>query len=152
MSEPVEFNSTSPRIGLPFLFSGQAQKEFFVNEALARTDALVHCAVEGETPSPPANPVDGENWLVASAASGEWQGKGGQLACRQQGGWLLVEPFDGMRILNRSNGQDMRFFNGWQKAEAPVEPFGGSTVDSEARAAVASVIAALRALGVFPAA
>jgi hypothetical protein len=43
MSDPLTFENSSPRFGLPFLYVGQAQKEFYVNEALARHSiALCH--------------------------------------------------------------------------------------------------------------
>jgi len=43
MTDPITFDSTSPRFGLPLLFSGQVQKEVYLNEALSRLDGLTHC-------------------------------------------------------------------------------------------------------------
>ena len=54
----------------------QAQKEFVVNESLARIDALLHCAVEGVAAEPPGEPAEGECWLVADTPSGAWAGRG----------------------------------------------------------------------------
>ena len=150
MTDPFVFETTSPRFALPLLYAGQAQKEVFVNEAHALTDALMHCAVEGELSAPPATPVDGENWLVGAAASGDWTSQEGNLACRQSGNWLFIAPRDGMRLLDRTTGQERRFFGNWQIATTTAEPFGGSTVDLEARTAISSLIEALRASGVFP--
>lgn len=152
MSDPVIFESASPRFALPLLYVGQAQKEIFVNEALALTDALLHCTVAGESAAPPADPVDGENWLVAAAATGDWAGQDLSLACRQGGDWLFIPPRDGMRIFDLSTGQERLFFGSWRKASLPSEPLGGSTVDAEARAAVSDLISALQALGVLPSA
>lgn len=151
MTEPVTFPSASPRFSLPLLFAGQAQKEFFVNEAHALTDALLHCAIEGVADTPPAAPQDGTCWLVGTDPTAEWSGQAGDLAARQGGNWIFVTPRTGMRLLNRATGQDMRFTGSWQMPARPVPPTGGSTIDAEARAAIFSIISALTEAGVLPA-
>jgi hypothetical protein len=55
-----------------------------------------------------------------------------------------------MRVFDRGTGQILLYNDGWQRPAAPAEPSGGSTVDTEARAAIASLIAALGEAGVFP--
>lgn len=150
MSDPVNFDSATPRFSLPLLYAGQAQKEAFVNEALALADSLLHCTVEGEATSPPASPEDGETWLIAAGATGDWAGRDEALACRHAGGWTYVEPRDGMRIFDRASGQEQFYLGSWRKAADPGEPLGGTIVDGEARATIGALIAGLRALGIFP--
>mgnify|MGYP001045982694 CR=1 FL=1 len=150
MSDPFIFQSTSPRFGLPLLFAGQAQKEFFVNEAHALADALMHCAVEGELSVPPASPADGQAWLIGPAPTGEWSGHEGAIACRQAGNWLFVPPRDGMRLLDRATGQERRYLGEWKFPSVPLEPYGGSVIDAEARAAISDIIGALRTAGILP--
>jgi hypothetical protein len=152
MSYPVVFTSSTPRHEIALLFSGQAQKELTVNEALARTDALLHPAIEGEASDPPADPEEGECWLVGTGATGDWTGEDGKLACRQLGNWLFVAPRDGMQMLDKSSGQQVRYLGGWQVAEPPAEPAGGATPDAEARTAIVGLIDALRTAGIFGAA
>jgi hypothetical protein len=130
--------------------SGQSQKEFAVNEAHALTDALLHCAIEGEAGHPPEAPSDGECWLVSSPAAGEWAGHEGSIACRQAGLWLFIIPRDGMRIFNRSAAQDMRYCGGWHAPVTPASPSGGTTIDAEARAAIDALIETMQTAGFIP--
>ena len=150
MTDPISFTPATPRFALPLLFAGQSQKEFYVNEAHALTDALLHAACEGETADPPPAPIEGEAWLVASGAAGEWAGQDGKLASRQSGNWLFTAPGDGMRLFDRSTGQIIFYRDGWQRAAAHAPGSGGSIVDAEARAAVADLVAALVDAGIFP--
>ena len=89
---------------------------------------------------------------MATGAVGAWAGHDLSLACWQGGNWLFVEPRDGLRILDRSTGQEQVFFGSWRKASLPTEPLGGSTVDGEARLAINELITALQALGLLPSA
>lgn len=152
MTDPVSFVSASPRFKLPFLFSGQAQKEFFVNEAHALADMLLHPAIEGEAATPPVNPADGDCWLVAPAATAAWAGQDGKLACFQAGAWVFATPRNGMSMLDLSNGQMRRYVDGWQAAAQVTAPNGGTVQDAEARTAITGLIAALVAAGILPSA
>jgi len=150
MTDPFSFDSTTPRFSLPYLFTGQAQKEAFVNESLAIADSLLHCAVEGMSDTPPSNPADGQGWLVGGNPIGEWATKGGHLAFRQAGNWIYLAPRDGLRVLDRSTGQERVYCGTWKAPAAPILPTGGTVIDTEVRAALAAVVAALRETGVFP--
>lgn len=150
MTDPMQFESTSPRFALPLLYSGQAQKETFVNEAFARADALLHCSIQGETATPPAAPTDGENWLVATGATGEWAGQDQRLACFQAGNWIFIQPQDGLRVFDLSSQQEQLFSGTWRKASSFQEPSGGTIVDVEARAVISDLITTLQALGILP--
>ncbi|CDO36838.1 Protein of unknown function [Novosphingobium mathurense] len=152
MSDPVIFESNSPRFSLPLLYSGQSGKEVFVNEAFARIDAALHCSILGENTDPPENPADGDNWLISADATGEWAGYENAIACRQSGNWIFLAPHEGMRIFDRSSGQELLFFGFWRKGSILEEPVGGSTVDVEARASINEIIAVLQALGISPSA
>jgi hypothetical protein len=150
MTDPISFTSASPRYELPLLFAGQSQKEFYVNQAYARIDALLHAAIEGEANDPPASPDDGDCWLVGDAPTGAWSGHAGELACQEAGTWIFLAARDGLQVLNRSTGQLRLYRGGWTAPAAPAAPAGGTTVDSEARAAIAELIDALAAAGILP--
>lgn len=149
MPDPITFASASPRFALPMLFAGQAQKEFFVNEAHALVDLLLHPAIEGEADTPPTSPAEGECWLIGEAPTGAWLEHAGAIASYQAGSWIFAAPRAGLRVLDCSSGQEIRFRDGWHRPETPQEPVGGATVDSEARAAIAELIAALIATGIL---
>ena len=150
MSDPIEFQDKTPRLGLPLLYAGQSQREVFVNEAHALIDALLHGAVEGLANDPPPAPADGLNWLVASAPTGAWSGRTGAIAVRQGGNWLFVPPRDGMRLLDRSTGQALVHAGGWRKPARPPAPAGGGVVDAEARVAISQLISVLCDAGIIP--
>jgi len=151
MTDPVNFTSQTPRFGLPILFSGQAQKEFYLNEAHALIDSLMHPVVEGTFETAPEDPQPGECWIVGDDANGDWFDHGGEIACFQSGMWLFGKPVDGMRIFDRSTGTMLFYRNGWAGV-APVHlAEGGATVDAEARAAIAQLVQALTTAGLFPA-
>lgn len=149
MPDPIVFTSASPRLGLPLIFPGQSQKEFFMNEAHALVDALLHPAIEGESDAPPVAPEEGESWLVGGAPSGAWEDHAGELASYQAGSWIFAAARDGMAVLDRDTGQVIRFNGGWQRPAAPSEPDGGTTVDVEARAAIVGLIDGLVAAGIL---
>lgn len=150
MPDPL-YDSRTARFELPLLFAGQAQKEGFVNETTARIDAVLHGAIEGELAAPPAAPADGQAWLVGTGASGAWLDQTGKIAARQSGNWLFVTPRDGMKLLNRVTGQEIRYSGSWKSAVRPALPSGGAIIDVEARSAIAAVLAALTTAGIVPA-
>ena len=150
MTDPISFSTASPRFALPLLFAGQAQKEFFVNEAFARTDMLLHAAIKGEADTPPANPQPGDCWLVGDGATGAWSSRSGHLAGFAAGNWLFAAPRNGVCVYDEAAGQLRRYVDGWQAAEAVIPASGGATVDAEARTAIAGIIAALVAGGILP--
>lgn len=151
MSEPFTFDSATPRFALPLLFAGQAQKEFFVNEALLRSDLLLHCVVEGEAQTPPSAPTPGQAWLVAAAPQSLFAGQAGAVAGWTGAGWRFIAPREGMQVFDRSARCFRLFFGVWRRIVSPAGPTGGSVVDTEARASVARLLEALVSAGIFAA-
>lgn len=150
MPDIYTFSSTTPRFALPNLFAAQSQKEFTVNEALALIDAMLQPAVEGETNDPPANPENGECWLIGDAPTGDWSARPGQIACHQGGNWLFVLPVEGMTVFDKSLAQTVRHDGGWVRPSLIQAPQGGGTIDAEARAAISEIVMALQTSGILP--
>lgn len=159
---------TSARHDLPFLIPGQAQKEFFHNEALARIDIILCAAVENAGVAvPPTDPEPGQAWIVTSAAAGAFQGRVNQIACWTESGWRFVQAVPGMQAWNKVDDYFMIWTgDSWgagvirgssvniegkqiigERLPAIAAPAGGGVVDAEARAAIAALTAALKTHG-----
>ena len=158
------------RWGLPQLFAGQAQKEIFHNEALTRIDMLLHGAAESADENmPPSSPVEGQCWIVAEGAAAEWAGQARSVACWTEGGWRFVTPRAGLKLWLVDKGYSV-FYDGVGWRQEPVradglyvdglrvagerqpaipEPTGGIAPDAEARAAIGSILSALRNHGLI---
>jgi len=161
---------TSARFALPFILPGQAQKEAYHNEAISLIDAALHASVEaGPLATPPADPSEGESWIVADGATGAWAGKADALACWTGGGWRFVSPVPGMSAWNLDLGYWLHWSgNSWSDGILPAtalsiggqqvvgprlpdvpSPSGGTVIDAEARDAVDAVIATLKSHGLI---
>lgn len=159
---------TSERYALPLLQSGQAQKEVTHNSALARIDAFLHLAVESRVATaPPATPPEPGAWIVAAGATGTWAGHDGALALLDAAGWSFAVPRDGCVAFVRDEGVfAVRAGGVWRSDAWPVRGLaiggrtllasvpvtvapasGGIVIDVEARAAIAALTAAMRAMG-----
>lgn len=149
MSDPIIFDSATVRFELPLLFAGQAQKEFFFNEALTRTDLLLHAAIESEIAAPPTTPAVGSVWLVAASPTGAFAGHAHSLAGWTSGGWRFVVPTNGLRVFDKEIAAFRLYRGGWHKQVAPPEPIGGTAIDLEARASIAAILEKLVDAGVF---
>jgi len=151
MPEPVIFSSTTPVAGLPLLVPGQAQKEFFINQALSILDALCPQAVVASQNAPPAVVPDSACFRVTSPAIAAWAGKEDHLAVGIGGDWHFMAPRDVMQVFDSDAGHWMLFRSGWRTAVAPVISAGGSVIDTEGRAALIQLIEVLRHLGILAA-
>lgn len=149
MSDPITFPSSTPALGLPLLIAGQAQKEFYVNQALEVLDALYPHAVTASQSTPPATAPDGACYRVTSPASGEWSGRQDHIAVRIGGAWHFVAPLAGMLLFDRAVGLMLVFRSQWQVSSSPAVPTGGAVIDVQARTAIGAVIDALRTLGIL---
>ena len=160
----------TPRLALPFLAVGQAQKEFTHNESLQTLDLLVAGSVE-QPPlaNPPGSPSLGACYIVAPGATDEWAGKSQCVAAWTSGGWRFVPPVEGMLLYERTSGTWAAFRAGaWElgmaraaallidgqqvvgaRAGAIASPTGGTVIDSESRAAIDAILGALSQHGLI---
>jgi hypothetical protein len=88
--------TTTPNLVLPYLAAGQAQKHVTLNESLRMLDAIVQLSVTSRViATPPANPTEGNRYIVASSPTGAWSSHAGKIAAFQDGGWMIYAPKEG---------------------------------------------------------
>jgi Protein of unknown function (DUF2793) len=158
----------TPRLALPMLQPGQAQKEMYHNEALARLDLAVQATVLASGNNiPPDDPEPGDSWIVGDAPTGAWAGQAKAIA-GWNAGWRFVAAAEGMQAWVRESDGFALFSEGaWHvgqaygrlivdgeqvvgaRGEAIDDPDGGSVIDIEARGVISAVLAALREHGLI---
>jgi hypothetical protein len=136
-------SDSSARLALPFILPAQAQKHVTHNEAIERLDRLVQLTVEEfDASDPPGQPADGAIWALGSAPTGAWDGEGGRLATRTNGGWVFITPQPGWTA---ALGAELRIWNGTDWVAVVQAPTGtvpglgiNTSFDTTNRLAVAS--------------
>lgn len=160
----------TPRIGLTYLQAAQAQKEVTVNEGLRLLDLVVSPSVEGVlVDTPPASPAAGACYIVGNSPQGAWAGHAEALAGFGDGGWRFLGPIEGLTVFDKASSQFATFSGGaWEvgvlrgqavlidgeqvvgpRLAAIPDPTGGTTIDTQARATVASILSSLRQHGLI---
>ncbi len=160
----------TPRLALPTLLPGQAQKEVFHNEALQLLDCIVAAAIEEPARNdPPTSPLPGQTYLVGATPTGAWSSFPGHIAAFGTGGWRFVAPVAGLRLVDKSTGSTLAYGTaGWEtgilraskiivdgqqvvgaRAGPVADPSGGVTADAEARLAISGILSALRQHGLI---
>jgi len=136
--------SHTPRLNLPFLAAGQAQKHVTLNESLLRLDALVQIrALSRTVTTPPSGAQEGDCYVVPASPSGAWTSHGGKLASFQDGGWNLLAPAEGWLVWVTDEATFQVRHNGnWVALPVSSEQVArwgiNSTADNQNRLAVAS--------------
>lgn len=117
------------QFGLPLVAPSQAQKHVTVNEALVRLDAVAQLRViSSSLAQPPSSAVEGASYLLPSGASGEWQGKAGQIAVQCNGGWIYLAPKRGWRTWDEGRSLSLAFDGtGWIADAVAISPHGAAT-------------------------
>ena len=86
-------SDTTSNLLLPYILAAQAQKHVTHNEALRLLDGLVQLSVlDRDLTAPPASPNEGDRYIVASGATGDWAGWDLNIALWTDGAWLRLPP------------------------------------------------------------
>lgn len=108
----------STLLGMPYLQPSQAQKHVTHNEALKLLDAIVQMGVlDRDLNFPPAQPTNGDRYIVSTAPSGAWSGKPNQIAHFEDNVWAFYPPNTGWLVWVQDQ-QDLYVWDGsdWVKA------------------------------------
>ena len=98
-------SDTTTNLLLPYILAAQAQKHVTHNEALRLLDGLVQLSVlDRDLTAPPGSPADGDRYIVASGATGDWAGWDQNVALFTDGAWLRLPPQTGWRAWIEDDG------------------------------------------------
>src|SRR5687768_2301688 len=133
-------------------------------------DLCVGAAVDGYlVETPPASPAVGACYVLGPSPTGPWAAHGLALAGYTSGGWRFIAPVEGLTAFVKASGQFATYNGGsWELGQlrgarlsiggnqvvgprqaAVVDATGGSTIDMEARAAIAAILDRLRQHGLI---
>lgn len=124
---------TTSHLAMPFIMPSQAQKHVTHNEALLTLDSLVQLSViADDLAGPPALPADGARYLVANGAHGAWAGREQTVAEFRDGGWVFLQPAEGMRAWCQGSGRLLVHVSGvWRDLFSTATTFGlNATADA----------------------
>jgi hypothetical protein len=114
---PLTAEESSPRLRLPYLAAGQAQKHVTVNEAISALDGLVQTAVESATlAAQPAAPEEGAVYILPPGRTGEeWAlHPPGALMRHETGDWTeLAAPEGCLAYVKDAGVLLLRTGEGW---------------------------------------
>lgn len=106
----------TPRLKLAQLVSLQELNAVTWNEALAQLDAMIGLCLNGQfVNAPPANPQDGDAYLIGGAPTGAWSGYAYKIAACLDGAWRFYAPFNGLTAYVVTTGKLIVFtVSGWK--------------------------------------
>jgi len=86
----------TPILNLPLVMPSQMQQFVTHNEALMLLDGITQLSVIARTLAvAPAGASEGDRYIVAAGASGEWDGWDLAIALRTDGAWRQIAPGEG---------------------------------------------------------
>lgn len=100
----------TPINGLPELSASQNQKYLTVNQTFRRLDVLVNLTVFNRTvTAPPGGPSDGDRYIVAGTATGDFTGQENNVAMFLGSDWIFFTPSEGWRAYDQGADEFILF-------------------------------------------
>lgn len=91
--------ASTNHLGITKVEQAQQQKEVTVNHALDVIDAILNTSViDRDLDTPPVSPAEGDVYIPAATATGDWAGMEGKVAHYTGGGWQFLTPAEGLTL------------------------------------------------------
>jgi hypothetical protein len=111
--------ANTANLGMEFLEQNQSQKHVTVNDALIELDAVVQLSVINRTTStPPANPANGDRYLIGASPTGAWTGSAGKITMYQDNAWHIYTPKKGWICYVEAEKLYLRYDTSWAISSA----------------------------------
>lgn len=109
---------TTPNFVIPEIQPNQAQKHVTANEAFSVIDyAMDRTVIDATSTAPPGSPSEGDKYIVAATATGDWAGEEGKIACRSDATWIFFTPKEGWEFYDLDTSLLLRYDGSdWQQA------------------------------------
>ncbi|MGZ3305957.1 MAG: DUF2793 domain-containing protein, partial [Asticcacaulis sp.] len=118
-------SDTTPRLNLPLLQGGQAQKHLTLNDGLMRLESLVQAqALSRTVTAQPPTPADGDNYILPAGATGAaWAGyPTGAFVRAESGTWESIAFPDGAIVhIADENRLVIKSGSGWAAFEDAIK-------------------------------
>lgn len=119
--------TATPRLSLPLLAAGQAQKHVTHNDALTRLDALVHLTVDSRSQTvPPAVPTELSAFIIPPGATGVFSGRTDQIALFEDDGWIFLTPRPGWQAWVSDESEHHLWTGAEWRRDSPLSSLGAS--------------------------
>jgi len=100
----------TPELNITEMEQSQSQKHVTFNEAMFKLDAATQLAViDRGLNTPPGSPAEGDRYIVASGATGDWTGAEDLIAVYQNAGWVFLTPRNGWKAFVLDEAIDIRY-------------------------------------------
>ncbi len=138
--------SNSANLGFAYLEASQAQKHVTVNEALRLIDAALQFSViDRDLTGPPGSPSEGDQYIPAATATGDWATFEDDIAIYVDGGWQFLAPQEGWRAWLRDEDIEVHWTgSAWIEYPAQKETFVIACSDETTDLATGTGVASFR--------
>lgn len=84
--------STTPNLAITLMSESQSGKYATFNDLAVVLDCCLIVVADQDLTAPPVSPAEGDSYLIATGASGDWVGHDGDVAVYSNGGWVFHTP------------------------------------------------------------